>query len=41
MELKGFGGMSEAEMVQATGKPLRTVQRHLALARAWLETELA
>jgi RNA polymerase sigma-70 factor, ECF subfamily len=40
VELKFFGGLSEAEIVEVTKLPLRTVQREWNLARAWLYNEL-
>lgn len=36
VELKYFGGLSEAELVEVLQVPLRTVQREWNLARAWL-----
>jgi RNA polymerase sigma-70 factor, ECF subfamily len=41
VELKFFGGLSEAEIAEVLGLSLRTVQREWSLARAWLYNELA
>lgn len=41
VELRFFGGLSEAETAQVMGMPLRTIQREWSLARAWLFRELA
>ena len=41
VELKFFGGLSEAEIAEVMGLSLRTVQRDWNLARAWLYQELA
>jgi RNA polymerase sigma-70 factor, ECF subfamily len=41
VELKFFGGLSEAEIVEIMKLPLRTVQREWNLARAWHYNELA
>ncbi len=36
VELRFFGGLNEDETAEVLGIPLRTVQRHWSLARAWL-----
>jgi RNA polymerase sigma-70 factor, ECF subfamily len=40
VELRFFGGLSEAEAAQVLNSSLRTVQREWSLARAWLFREL-
>ena len=41
VELRFFGGLSEAEAAQVLNSSLRTVQREWSLARAWLFRELS
>jgi RNA polymerase sigma-70 factor, ECF subfamily len=41
VELRFFGGLSEAETAQVLNSSLRTVQREWSLARAWLFRELS
>jgi RNA polymerase sigma-70 factor, ECF subfamily len=41
VELRFFGGLSEAEAAQVLSSSLRTVQREWSLARAWLFRELS
>jgi len=41
VELRFFGGLSEAEAAQVLNSSLRTVQREWNLARAWLFRELS
>lgn len=41
VELRYFGGLELAQIVEATGIPLRTTERDLAFARAWLKDRLA
>jgi RNA polymerase sigma factor (TIGR02999 family) len=41
VELRFFGGLSEAEAAQVLNRSLRTVQREWSLARAWLFRELS
>jgi RNA polymerase sigma-70 factor, ECF subfamily len=41
VELRFFGGLSEAEAAQVLNQSLRTVQREWSLARAWLFRELS
>ena len=40
VELRFFAGLSHKEIAEATGTPLRTVERRWTLARAWLRSEL-
>ena len=40
VELRFFGGLSEAEAAQVLNSSVRTVQREWSLARAWLFREL-
>jgi RNA polymerase sigma factor (TIGR02999 family) len=40
VECRFYAGYTEAETATALGRPLRTVQREWALARAWLKKEL-
>lgn len=40
LELRSYGGLSDFEIATATGRSLRSVQRHLSIARAWLAKEL-
>lgn len=40
VELRFFGGLTEEEIVEVLGVPLRTVQREWSLARSWLFREL-
>ena len=40
VELRFFGGLTEAEIAETLAIPLRTVQREWNLARAWLLKEL-
>jgi RNA polymerase sigma factor (TIGR02999 family) len=40
VDCRFYGGYTEAETAEALGRPLRTVQREWALARAWLKKEL-
>lgn len=40
IELKFFGGLTEQEVAEVLGVPLRTVQRDWQLARAWLFKEM-
>lgn len=40
IEMRFFGGLSEAETAEALNIPLRTLQREWSLARAWLYNEL-
>jgi RNA polymerase sigma factor (TIGR02999 family) len=40
VELRFFGGLSHKEIAEATGTPLRTVERRWTLARAWMRSEL-
>ena len=41
VEMRFFGGMSEAEMAIRLNVSERTVKRDWAMARAWLHAELA
>lgn len=41
VELRFFGGLSEAEAAQVMNSSLRTIQREWSLARAWLFRELS
>lgn len=41
VELRFFGGMTNAEVAKALGVSLRTVEAEWAFARAWLRKELA
>lgn len=41
VEIRFFGGCTEAETAQLLGKSLRTVQREWRIAKAWLKAELA
>lgn len=41
VELRFFGGLSEAETAQVLNSSLRTMQREWSLARAWLFRELS
>ena len=41
IELKYFGGMTEAEVAEAMGTSERTLRRELRLAKAWLSNALA
>jgi RNA polymerase sigma factor (sigma-70 family) len=41
VELRFFGGLELAEIAQAMGLSLATVNRDWALARAWLHRELS
>ena len=40
VKLRYFAGMSVAEIAEALGLAPRTVDRHWAFARAWLEREI-
>jgi RNA polymerase sigma factor (TIGR02999 family) len=40
VELRFFAGLSHAEIAAVTRSSVRSVERHWALARAWLEREL-
>jgi len=40
LELKLFGGLTDAEIAQALGLSVPTVERDLRTARAWLRSEL-
>jgi RNA polymerase sigma-70 factor (ECF subfamily) len=40
VELRFFGGLTEEEIVEVLGIPLRTIQREWSLARSWLFREL-
>lgn len=41
VELRFFGGLTEAETAEVMQMPLRTVQREWSLARAWLFREIS
>jgi DNA-directed RNA polymerase specialized sigma24 family protein len=41
LELHAFGGLTNLEIAEALGVSLRTVNRELALARAWLRRFLS
>ena len=41
VELRFFGGLSEAEAAQVLNRSVRTIQREWSLARAWLFRELS
>ena len=40
VELRLFGGLTMAEIAEATSSSVRTVERHWRFARAWLAGEL-
>ena len=40
VELRLFGGLTMAEIAEATSSSVRTVERHWRFARAWLASEL-
>ena len=40
VELRFFGGASHTEIADATGEPLRTVERKWQMARGWLKHKL-
>jgi RNA polymerase sigma factor (sigma-70 family) len=41
VECRFFGGMKDAEIAQLMGVTPRTVERHWAFIRAWLQRELS
>ena len=41
VEMRFFGGLSHAQIAEALGRPLRTVERHWHVARVWLFGELS